>query len=116
MRYRAAPERLSELVRPAGPRLADDEDRVRRHALRIRPLEEQARDLVMEELVGWTRRPEHVVVNSTPADGIEDRVTRGRIALLAPCDQERAARVRVKATSVVEQLAVCDAAMEPLPG
>ena len=74
VRHRAAPEELPQLVGPARPRLADDVDRVRRHALRFRPLEEPSRDRVVEELVGWRRRPEHVVVD--PAVGRSSRRSR----------------------------------------
>ena len=86
--HRAAPEQLPQLVRAARPRLADDVDGVGRRALRLGPLEEHARDRVVEELVRRRRRPEHVMVDPPPGDRVEDRLAGRRIAPVAPCDQQ----------------------------
>ena len=105
VRDRAAPERLPQLVGPAGPGLADDVDGVRRRALRLGPVEQQARDRLVEQLVGGRRRPQHVVVDATLGDRVEDRLAGVRIAPVAPPDQQPALRVRVQPARFVQQLA-----------
>ena len=62
----------------------------------VRPLEQEARDRRVEELVGRPRRPQHVVVDAPVRHRVEDRVARGRVAPLAPLDQEPALGARVQ--------------------
>ncbi len=102
----AAPEDLPQLERPAGPRLADDVDRLRDEVLLARPLEQEIGDRLVEHLVGRGSRPVHVVVDPAERHRRADRV-RGR--LVHPRvrrDQQGALRVRVEPADVLEELAV----------
>ncbi len=103
VRQRTATECLAQFVGPAGPGLADDEDRVRGLALRVPPLGEQARDLVVEEFVG-RRRAAQVVVDVVASDGLEDGVAGDGISLLAPGDQQRTSSVRMEMSGFAEQV------------
>jgi hypothetical protein len=52
VRHRALLERLSQLISPTGPGLADDVHRVWRHPIRLGPLEQHHGYGLMELLVG----------------------------------------------------------------
>ena len=105
VRHRAAPQCLPELVRAPRPRLTDDQDGVGRGALGLGPLEQQAGDGVVEELVGRGRRPEDVVVDTPLGDRVEDGLAGGRITPLTPRDEQAAPRVRMEPAHLVEQIA-----------
>ena len=115
VRHRAPSEGLPQLEGAPRPRFTDDEHRVRRRALRIGPVEEHPGDRVVEQLVGRRRRPEHVVVDATLGDRIEDRLARRGVAPLPPPDQETALGVRVEPARLVEQVAARHA-RQPLRG
>ena len=103
VRERAALEHGAELVRPPRPRVADDADGVRRDALALRPLEQEARDRLVESLVRRRERADDVVIDVAVDDRLGDRVARGRVAPLPPADQERALRVRVHVPRIGEE-------------
>ena len=100
----AALENRAKLVSPPRPRVAHDADRMRRNALVLRPLEQEARDRLVEGLVRRLERTDEVVIDM-PVDGrLGDRVARGRIAPLPPADEERALRVRMQVPRVGQEL------------
>ena len=78
VRDRALLEDLPQLVGPARPRLADDVDGLRDDAPIPRPLEQEARDRLVEDLVGRGRRLGHVVVDAP--EGHRRRGSRRRSA------------------------------------
>ena len=47
-----AAEQLPQLIRPPGPGVADHADGVRSHTAVARPLEQEARDGLVEDLIG----------------------------------------------------------------
>jgi hypothetical protein len=104
VRHRAAPQHLAQFVGAAGPRLADDLDRVRGDLARVRPLQQEGRDRLVEELVRRARGPDHVVLDLPPRHRLEDRLAGAAVAPAAPVDQQPALGVRVQGTDLAQQL------------
>ena len=52
------------------------------------------------------------MVDASTGDGVEERLTNGRIALLTPRDHDCSSRVRVETASLVEQF-VARHSLEP---
>ena len=84
VRNRAALEHVAQLIGAPRPGVADDVDGVRRDPLRPRPLEQEARDRLMEDLVRASRRAQHVVVDPAVRHGVVDRLAGGAVAPRAP--------------------------------
>ena len=101
---RAAAEDLFQLVAPAGPRLTDDVDSVRRDPSRVGPLEQKGRDRLVEELVRRSRRPDHVVLDLPPRHRLEDLIRGPAVAPAAPLDQQPSLGMRVKVAHLAQQL------------
>ncbi|HTE59462.1 MAG TPA: hypothetical protein VK631_03875 [Solirubrobacteraceae bacterium] len=59
----------------------------------------------MKELVRRRRRPEHVVVDATVGNRVEDRLAGRSVPPAAPRDQQPALCVRMKVTRPIQQLA-----------
>ncbi len=104
VRDRALLEDLPQLVGPARPRLADDVNGLRNDATLRRPLEQEARHGLVEDLVGRARRPRHVVVDAPEGHRIADRVGGRLVRPDVRGNQQRALGVRVELTHALEQL------------
>ena len=105
VRDSAAPQGVPQLIGAAGPRLSDHVNRMRGRAPRLRPLEQQARNGLMEELIRRLRGPEDVVVDPAVGHRVEDRLPRLRVSPPTPGDQQAALGVRVEVTRRIQQLA-----------
>ena len=104
MGKRAALENGAELVSPPRPLVAHDADGVRRNALVLCPLEQEARDRLVEGLVRRLERADEVVIDVSVDGRLGDRIARGRLAPLPPADQKRALRVRVHVPRIGQEL------------
>ena len=98
-------EHRPELRRASRPRAADDVDRVGSGAPLLRPLEQEGRDGMVEELVRRRDGPHDVVVDLAVLDRLEDRVARGAEPPFAPADEQGALRVRMELPDLAEELA-----------
>ena len=85
-------EDLPQLVGPARPRLAHDVHGLRNDAPIPRPLEQETRDRLVEDLVERPGRPRHVVVDASERHRVADRV--GRRLIRPDVRPERAAPAR----------------------
>ena len=101
---RAALENRAELVPPPRPRVAHDADGMGRDALVLGPLEQEARDRLVEGLVRRLERADEVVIDVSVDGRLGDRVARGRVAPLPPADQKRALRVRMQVPRIGQEL------------
>ncbi len=101
----APAEHLAQLMGPPRPRLADDVHGVRGEPLGVRPLEQEGRDRLVEQLVGDASGADQVVVDLAPRHRREDRL-RGRAdAPAGVVDQEAALCLRMVLSHPAEQLA-----------
>ena len=88
-------------------------DGVRRNLHRLGPLEEEARDGVMERLVRRPERSDHVVVDAAVNDRGGHGSASGDITALLPCDEERSLGMRMEPMNCFQQL-VARHSSEPL--
>jgi lysophospholipase L1-like esterase len=105
MRDGAAVKDVPQLVSPARPGLADDVDGVRGDSAVLRPVEQEARNGVVKELVRWSRRPQQVVVDPAERHRVEDRLGRRGVRPRPPCHEESSLRMWVQLANLLEQLA-----------
>ena len=97
-------EDLPQLVGPAGPCLAHDVHRLRNDAPIPRPLEQETRDGLVEDLVEGARRPRHVVVDASKRHRVADRVGGRLIRPDVRRNEQRPPGVRVQLTHVLEEV------------
>ena len=105
MRQRALAEHLAQLVRPPRPGLGDDVGGMRGEAAGVLPLEQEARDRLVEELVLGAGRPDQVVVDPPLRHRREDLPAGLPFAPAAVVDQQCPLGLRMKLPHLTEQLA-----------
>ena len=105
VRNAVAGEQVAELVAALRPGIGDERDlpAVRRQ-VRAGPLVQELTDDAMEELVGWPRRTEDVVVDVPEGHREPDRLRGLFVAPAAPGDEESPLRMRVNRVNAGEEL------------
>jgi hypothetical protein len=100
----AALEDLPQLVRPPGPLLTDDVDGVWDQVPLGRPLEQKARDRLVEDLVDRGGRPGNVVVDPPHRHRVEDRLGMRRVRPCPAGHDQAPLGVRMELARSLEQL------------